>query len=365
MTDLNLNLYSSDILIATFNNMQLSTIYKPDLLPLYFKRSKFIIPWLESRAVDSHRPSSRLLKKALRLNDASDLNTVLSQNAITLTDTYWVKSTDNTMLSYNDVKAEFNENISTLALTGSYDSFNNVANTPPFKTYELTNVGSYEKCWFYIDDDWYMLKQATKAEAFSEIFCYYLAKHFNFFIAEYSITKDGYIKSKNFAKDYNFEPMWNLVQDNDDYTFNISILKEYGEDFIKDFLKILYIDTLVGNPDRHTKNYGILRNRMNGKAICMAPNYDNNLAFISRGVPQNITRKNDILIKLFLEIFKKYPQYTEIFQSIFLNEEILTSLIKQSLVETKLILKEDEVLNIVTFVLSAYKIIKAEFKHIK
>ena len=38
-----------------------------DLLPLYLKRTRNVEGWLASRAIDSHRVNSRLLKKALRL----------------------------------------------------------------------------------------------------------------------------------------------------------------------------------------------------------------------------------------------------------------------------------------------------------
>ena len=37
------------------------------LLPLYLKRTRNVEGWLASRAIDSHRVNSRLLKKALRL----------------------------------------------------------------------------------------------------------------------------------------------------------------------------------------------------------------------------------------------------------------------------------------------------------
>ena len=62
------------------------------------------------------------------------------------------------------------------------------------------------------------------------------------------------------------------------------------------------MDTICANPDRHTFNYGILRNVNTGEILGLAPNFDNNMALISRGYPKNIKRKNDMLVKLFNEL---------------------------------------------------------------
>lgn len=100
--------------------------------------------WLETRAIDSHRANSRLLKKALRLKEKSDIFSVISVNGITITDTYWVKDIDSP-LTYDEVRFN-NDYFSKLALTGSYDSFSRAANSKQSRTPELTNTGSYEKC---------------------------------------------------------------------------------------------------------------------------------------------------------------------------------------------------------------------------
>lgn len=61
------------------------------MLPLYIRRTGNIEKWLASRAIDEHRVNSRLLKKALRIKAADDVETVLSVNAATITDRYWFK----------------------------------------------------------------------------------------------------------------------------------------------------------------------------------------------------------------------------------------------------------------------------------
>jgi hypothetical protein len=98
----------------------------------------------------------------------------------------------------------------------------------------------------------------------------------------------------------------------------LNALKLICTDAIPDYVRMLFLDTICANPDRHTFNFGILRDVDTGKVLGLAPNFDNNMALISRGYPKNISSKNDLLIKLFNELIsfdeslKSYiPQISE------------------------------------------------------
>jgi len=80
-------LMSGDYTVATIKNGNI-TEANEILLPLYLKRTKDVEGWLASRAIDSHRTNSRLLKKALRLKTTDDVQTALAVNAATVTDRY-------------------------------------------------------------------------------------------------------------------------------------------------------------------------------------------------------------------------------------------------------------------------------------
>ncbi len=144
------------------NNLE---ILDNNLLPIYFRKYNDVEKWLETRAIDCHRANSRLLKKALRLTEKDDVSTVVFVNAVTITDSYWIKPLDSD-LTYDDVRFD-NDYFASLALTGSYDSFNRVANSKQSKTPELTNIGSFEKCWKLTDGKWWMHKKANHEEMFS------------------------------------------------------------------------------------------------------------------------------------------------------------------------------------------------------
>ena len=129
------------------------------LLPLYFNRSDDVENWLEKRAIDSHRTNSRLLKRMLRLTQTDDLNTVLSVNGVTLTDNYCFKKEGFENLTWENVRFKENE-YSLVALNGDINGFFR----NPSKTPELTNIGSYEKCWKLEDGNWWLYKKESKIE---------------------------------------------------------------------------------------------------------------------------------------------------------------------------------------------------------
>ena len=120
----------------------------------------------------------------------------------------------------------------------------------------------------------------------------------------------GFIKSLDFTKgaSVNFEPASTFMGDNEDYLDVIKALKGICPAAIPDYIRMIFMDTITANPDRHTNNFGLLRDTKTGKIIGFAPNYDNNMALIARGYPSN-PKASDIMISLFKEVIGEYPEY--------------------------------------------------------
>ena len=277
MFRINGKLMLRDVVIGNIKDNEVEVINE-QLSPLYFNTHKDIESWLKMRAIDSHRTHSRLLKKALRISTTDDLEAVLKFNAATITDNYWVKL-DNEDLTWNDIIFKENK-FSEVALEGSFEyMFQEPSRTP-----ELTNIGSFEKCWKQDKDGaWWLYKDGTKEENFSELFVNKLGNKLGFDMAVYEYDK-GYIKSKDFTNsgEFTLELMRTIISDNDDYSENFELLYSINEEIAKDYIKMLYLDTLCFNVDRHTENYGLLRNSYTGEILKLAPNFDNNLSLISR-----------------------------------------------------------------------------------
>lgn len=308
MGNRNYEIFSGDTLVAIWQGGVL-TVKNEALLPLYLKRVANADAWLETRAIDSHRANSRLLKKALRLAEKDDVSTVVHVNGATVTDNYWVRPVSSD-LTYDDVKFT-DDYFSGLALKGSYNSFNRAANSLRSKTPELTNVGSFEKCWKLKDGKWWMYKKANHAEMFSELFIYELGKALGFNMAVYE-RGDGCIKSLDFTDgaSVNFEPASAFMGDNEDYADVVKALERICPEAIPDYIRLIFMDTVCANPDRHTNNFGLLRDVKTGKLLGLAPNYDNNMALISRGYPST-PKSGDLLIRLLGELMGEHPKYRQ------------------------------------------------------
>ena len=297
-------LMSRDKKIAQIVNDDIVPI-ESGLLPLYLQRNGSLVEWLESRAIDRHRTNSRLLKRVLRLTSAEDAEVSMRVNGSTITDTYWIRLDEETSLDYNQVR--FSQNyFDNLALLGDPDSFNQV-NRPEIinsRTPELTNIGSFEKCWRLENGQWWLYKLGNQLEVFSELFIHELGNLMGFSMA-YCEAWDKGIRSRDFTNGakLNYEPARSLVGDEVDYAFNYNRIKELNEAMAKEYLDILFLDTICFNMDRHTENYGFLRDPETGVFLSMAPNFDNNIALISKGYPSDIERKNDLFIHDFLELF--------------------------------------------------------------
>ncbi len=343
---MNCEIFSGNTLVAVWQNEKLNIINE-QLLPLFLASNPNVNKWLVSRAADGKRPNIRLLKKALRLTEKDDISTVVHVNGATITDNYWVREIGSD-LTYEDVKFS-DDYFSNLALKGNYDSFNRAANSKRSKTPELTNVGSFEKCWKLRDGKWWMFKKANHNELFSELFIYELGCAFGMNMAKYE-RGDGCVKSLDFTNsaEVNFEPASTFMGDNEDYSDVVKALQKLCPAAIENYIKLIFLDTVCANPDRHTNNFGLLRDTKTGKLIGLAPNYDNNMALISRGYPTK-TASRDLLITLFNELMEEYPSYRSYIPAV--TEQIIRDVL------TKLNMKVKSQ-TIVDFVMGRYVLIK-------
>ena len=307
-------LMSGDCRVATIKNGRI-TESDDTLLPLYLKRTRDVEGWLAGRAIDSHRTNSRLLKKALRLKRTDDVQTALAVNAATVTDRYWFKPEGSTAV-YEDIR--FKENyFDQLALRGDPDSFSR----KPSRTPELTNRGSFEKCWKLIDGKWWMYKNGNESEYFSELFICKLGEKLGLNMAHYEMDGD-YIRSMDFTDSaaVNFEPIRSLMDDDEDYENCFNVIYDLSPEFAKQYLLLIWMDSVCYNMDRHTENFGFIRDIDTGEIISLAPNYDNNIALIAKGYPTDKTRQNDGLIRFLSEFIKSSETAREMYREMDLPE---------------------------------------------
>lgn len=327
-------LMSEDKVIATVKKGEIID-YDEALIPFYLKRTKYMEGWLASRAIDTHRTNSRLLKRALRLRTADNAQTALAVNAATVTDRYWFKP-EGSNARYEEIR--FKENcFDNLALWGDPNGFSH----KPSRTPELTNVGSFEKCWRLIDGTWWIYKSGTKNEYFSELFICKLGEKLGLNMANYEMDGE-YIRSKNFTSntEWNFEPISSLMGENEDYSDCFDTIYALSPVLAEQYLKIVWLDTVCYNMDRHTENFGFLRDVKSGKIVSMAPNYDNNIALISRGYPAKTNREGDGLVHFFRDFLAENQTAQRMYQGMQMPT-ITENMIDQCLTEIPIQVDEE------------------------
>ena len=302
---------SEDEIVAKYKQGQLVYLDE-NKCPLLLKRTHNLSLFLSSRALDNSRINSRLLKRYLRIAHESDEMVALYAHGASITDTYWFKALGS-RLHYKDVKFD-RDHYADIVLKGKIDYFSNKLFLNP----QLTLIGSYEKCWKLINNEWWMYKKGTDKEYFSELFVAKLCKYFGFDTANYEYD-DGFIRSKNFATKYIFEPMSYLMDNDDIYDHVFNLLYKMDKTLAKDYLKIIFMDTLTNNVDRHNENYGFLRDKKTGKIVKMAPNFDNNMALISRNsLNENCTK--DGFVGIFVKFLQKNKEASSLMKEIRIRE---------------------------------------------
>ena len=197
------------------------------------------------------------------------------------------------------------------SLKGEVNVFFNKAKLSP----EITTTGSFEKGWRFIDHEWWLYKQGNEKQIFSELFSSNFAELIGVNTVKYEYD-GGYIKSKNFSPNHNFEPIAALADDDDSYDNIFSILVSINKELAIDYLKIIFFDTVVNNIDRHNENLGLLRDSKDGRIVSLAPNFDNNLSLIATTETLNSDVKKDGFIKLFIAFLVKNGAAKSLFKCI-------------------------------------------------
>ena len=292
--DLSGDILLKDNVVASFVKGELTCLDK-EKAPYLINRSKDLSLWLESRMMDDSRVNSRILKRILGLSSLAGIESVLFVNAASVTDRYWFRDAKTPGLKYDDVRIK-TDAFFDVSLNGNPNGFT----LKPEPTGDLTTTGSFEKGWHIENGHWYLYKKGTPEELFSEKFIQEIGKCLGFDMAEYEIC-GKYIKSRSFAEELNLEHISSLVDDDESYLRCYKALCELGEPSLtEDYLRMLWLDTMCFNMDRHTGNIGILRDDQ-GKAIKLAPNYDNNIALISKGCVSDA----QAVLKIFSDLYEE------------------------------------------------------------
>ena len=252
--------------------------YCPELLPVGFNGD--ILRFLERRRAPKHRKHIQGILKQLGAEDIEGFLRV--SHGASLTDTFWVRSEEKKE-SWKDVSLytnEFDENIARIAFEGGTGS---LSTTTP----ELSVDGNYAKCWIRENGKLYLLKRGSETygrEVFAEYYASQLAQAFCPRAVKYDLLQyHGHLATKCeifTSEAVGFSQMMHYVEN--PYSVApkeaLSVIEKYGDG--DDFRRMMILDALILNIDRHLGNFGLLIDNESQAPIGLAPVFDHNRSML-------------------------------------------------------------------------------------
>ena len=238
--------------------------------------------WWTGRSI----PASRM-----GLSDMLDTLGIASSNllltkclGLSLSDHYWIRPYESNMLweDVNFFDNDFSDDIGDL-LFGT-----NVKNSGfDLSSPDNTSDGNLKKRWKIIDGKRCLLKSGSNPysqQTFNEVIASKIMNRLGIDHVPYSITwinDEPYSVCEDFVtKDTELISAWRVLQlrtkanHESEYLHYVNICRELGIDIVSSLDKMMVLDYIIANEDRHFNNFGLLRDANTLEWIGAAPIFD-------------------------------------------------------------------------------------------
>jgi excisionase family DNA binding protein len=246
--------------------------------------------WIKERCVPSIRPS--LPKILLSDNALSPIDLMFKSFGLNLSDQYWFQPSGYD-LDWNKINC-FDNIFKTTTHTFSNSGIKSLSYSYP----DASTPGELDKYWVKDKDGTnYLYKSGSSLdnrEPYSEVLAAKLLSRIlpkSEYVAYTMTAQDGHIWSvcpSFITTDTELVPAADIFSyfghsNKDPYQQYRDNCNELGIKNISTALdKMIICDFLMSNPDRHTYNFGLIRDSNTGKFLSSAPLFDNGAAFGSR-----------------------------------------------------------------------------------
>lgn len=282
-------LYNDNVRVARFS-VSKSVISefdpeKPELLPMQIRHStaEGFSSWLRERAIDLSSVQHRnLMNELLGTRDKTIL--ALRTHMFSISDTFTCFEEGDFIPRLQLCTPENQNTISNFILVSSDTSLNNLQVSTP----NASTDGSFTKTWKYEKDTWWLYKLQPSVASKVEVEISRILREAKWDAAEYAykgsfrkrVKSRNFLQPKEFFEPYDsFRFFFDDPSDDDDVIYqNITTL---GPEFEEAWKRILIADAVFFNTDRHMRNYGFIRSSETGEVLRMAPNFDNNQAYLA------------------------------------------------------------------------------------
>ena len=297
-------LYNDDVQVASFtvSNSVIKEFIpqRPDLLPMQIRdaAADTFSLWLHERAVDLNSIQHRnLMNELVGSRDKTVL--ALRTHMFSISDTFTCFEEGEFVPRLQLCRPEDQNTVSDYILVSSDTSLHNIRVSTP----NASTDGSFTKTWRFEEGDWWLYKLQSSASTSAEVQISRVLRKIGWDAAEYDYDnrRRSRVRTRNFLQEGEFfEPydsfrffFDNTSDDDSVISRNISRL---GDDFDKAWRRILLADAVFENTDRHMRNFGVIRSSATGEVLRLAPNFDNNQAYLAN--PSG--KYSDSMLKLYM-----------------------------------------------------------------
>ncbi len=252
------------------------TLHSKQYLPFALRNKEVLLAtqvssWITNRVSNLHRTYMNVVYIARGVGRDTD-NIIKDSVGISFIDNYWIKTSD-VKTTWDELQSlrDINNELSIVALTGKLDTSLDLSSglTSLFATKGYFSKGVLGG---------YLVKR--REDAVLEYPAYLIAKQLGIHVSECSLDGD-YVKIKIFTNyGTSLVHASELIEyfDIEDELYN-QIAKIDGLEGITEQMQRMFIfNYIIGNPDLHNENYGVLYNS-DFELVKLAPLYDHNVAF--------------------------------------------------------------------------------------
>lgn len=258
--------------------------------------------WFKGRAIPASRQNVMRMLHELQIDTPAALS--LKSQGLSLSDHYWVKPVEKDILweEVNFFQNDFSDDIGTLIPAGQ-----NVANIN-LSSPDNTSDGILQKRWKIIDGKRYLIKAANmehilRQEPFNEVIASDIMKELNInhipyqqiFINERAYSMCEAFTTENLELITGHDIIHHVNIDHKKRENHTSVYEHLLQSCEKlgignirsDIERMLVLDYIINNVDRHHGNYGVLRNADTLEYAGFAPVYDSGYSLWCDGSRMN------------------------------------------------------------------------------
>jgi len=252
--------------------------------------------WLSDRCISNSRDGIERLKSTYNITEMKEIMLLLY--GLSLSDHYWIdrKPFNNKWKDINLFENRYSETIGYILFDKNIKIVDDI-NTIGYRNADITTGGTLKKYWKYHEADkkYYLVKGGSRPdlqEPFNEYYAHLLLEKLQFKHTPYNLEKDNdeYVSVCPCIADIHNE-MISAVDIQRKYRINRNYddfvglgIKKGCLEFQDDVNKMIVLDYIIDNIDRHWKNFGILRNASDGSWIGLTPLFDNGYSLWNKDV---------------------------------------------------------------------------------